>query len=90
MLTLSNDATTMIDNLVQNADLPAGAGLRIAHRDDHTALAMSLAVRAQPRDVLVRDGTVVVFLGPVAATRLAGQTLDARTNEVGSTFYLRG
>jgi hypothetical protein len=38
----------------------------------------------------MRDGRIVVFLGPIAAARLDEQSLDARTNEVGSTFYLRG
>lgn len=89
MLTLTDDAAALIGNLLQHAELPAGAGLRIAQRDDHTALAMSLAERAQPRDVLVRDGAWAVFLGPVAAARLTGQTLDARTNQTGSAFYLR-
>ena len=50
---------------------------------------MSLAAHAEPRDVLVCDGAATVFLGPVAAERLTRQTLDARTNETGSAFYLR-
>lgn len=89
MLTLTDDAASMIANLVQDADLPAGAGLRIAQRDDHTALTMSLAEKAEPRDVVVRGGATAVFLGPVAAARLTQQTLDARTNEMGLAFYLR-
>ena len=90
MLTLTDDATTMIEELLHQAELPPGAGLRIAQREDHTALAMSLAEHAEPRDVVVRDGAATVFLGPVAAERLTEQTLDARTNESGSAFYLRG
>lgn len=89
MLTLTDDATTLIEDLIQHADLPAGAGLRIAQREDHTALAMALAEHAEPRDLVVQDGDATVFLGPVAAERLAEQTLDARTNETGSAFYLR-
>ena len=57
--------------------------MRIARRDDHPALAMWLAEQAEPSDVVLRDGTAAVFLGPVAAARLTGQTLDARTNEAG-------
>lgn len=89
MLRLTDEAATLIEDLVQNADLPEGAGLRIAQRDDHLALAMSLAEHAEPRDTVVHDGATAVFLGPVAAARLSEDTLDARTNETGSAFYLR-
>ena len=90
MLTLTESASTMIEHLVHDADLPEGAGLRIAQRDDHPALAMTLADHAQPRDVVVLDGGIPVFLAPIAAERLSRKTLDARTNEYGSAFYLRG
>jgi Fe-S cluster assembly iron-binding protein IscA len=89
MLNLTDDATTLIHALVQDADLPAGAGLRLAQRDDHTALAMTLTSEAGPDDFVVREGAAVVFLGPVAAARVAGQTLDAQTTDRGSAFFLR-
>ena len=87
MLRLTGDAATMISNLVQA--LPDGAGLRIAPREDHTALSMSLATAAQPEDVVVLDHDVRVFLAPPADVRLAGATLDARSDEVGSAFFVR-
>jgi iron-sulfur cluster assembly protein len=89
VLTLTDAATTLIQDLLHHAKLPAGAGLRIAQRNDHPALAMTLAEQAEPRDVVVRDGATAVFLGPVAAARLTRQTLDASVNETGSAFYLR-
>lgn len=90
MLTLSNEAALLIDSLVHDADLPPGAGLRIARRDDHTALVMSLTPEPGPHDEVVRDGAVTVYLGPLAAERLADQTLDAQTTAAHSAFYLRG
>ena len=89
MLNVTHDAVTMIDGLVRASDLPSGAGLRIAQRSDHPALAMSLVAEAEPDDVSVRGGGAVVFLGPAAAAKLTEQTLDARTTELGSAFYLR-
>lgn len=87
MLKLTDDAATMISTLVEA--LPDGAGLRIAPREDHAALAMSLATAADPDDVIVLDHDVRVFLAPVADVRLAGSTLDARRNEAGSAFFVR-
>lgn len=87
MLKLTDDAATMISSLVEA--LPDGTGLRIAPREDHVALSMTLAAAAEPEDVIVLDHDVRVFLAPVADQRLAGSTLDARRNDVGSAFFVR-
>ena len=89
MLTVTDDAASMIDALLDQSARPAGAGLRIAQRDDHSALAMSLVDEAQPADVVLRDGATAVFLAPVAVERLKEKTLDARSDDRGSAFYLR-
>lgn len=86
---LTDTAATMITDMVRDGHRPTGAGLRIAPREDHEALAMSLADVAQPDDVVVRTLEAQVFLAPVADARLDGQTLDARTNEVGSAFFVQ-
>lgn len=89
MLRLTDHAASMIAELLDDAELPDGAGLRIAQRDDHPALAMALTEAPGPEDVVVVDHDVTVFLGPVAAERVAEQVLDARAGETGSAFYLR-
>ena len=89
MLKLTDTAATMITHMVRNGHRPPSAGLRIAPREDHEALAMSLADTAEPDDVVVRIREAQVFLAPVADIRLDGQTLDARTNEVGSAFFVQ-
>lgn len=86
---LTENAAHMISELVDQQDLPAGAGLRIAEREDHPALAMQLAEAAGPDDRVVSENGADVFLTPVADVRLAAQTLDARVNEVGSAFFLQ-
>ncbi|MEX2290121.1 MAG: hypothetical protein WD794_07340 [Mycobacteriales bacterium] len=89
MVKLTDDAALMIEHMVENGQLPPGAGLRIAQRDDHPALAMRLADGAEPEDVTVTGRQARLFLAPVAEARLVGQTLDARSNEAGSAFFVR-
>lgn len=86
---LTHDAAAMIHNMVEQKALPASAGLRIAPREDHEALAMSLVVGADPGDVVVLGQDARVFLAPVADVRLTEQTLDARSNEAGSAFFVQ-
>lgn len=86
---LTDDAATMIADLVQQRALPDGAGLRIAPRRDHRALAMSLAEAAAPEDVVVVADRARVFLAPVADRRLSGAVLDARRNQSGSAFFVQ-
>lgn len=88
MLHLTEQAADMIADLVDDAGLPEGAGLRIAQRDDHPALAMTLAAEPGPEDEVVQGGSAAVFLGPVAHTRLEEQTLGARTGQAGAAFFL--
>lgn len=89
MLHLTDEAATMIAALVENSDLPAGAGLRIAQRADRPCLAMALAPKPGPEDTVVVKRDAAVFLGPVARQRLARQTLDARSGSTGSAFFLQ-
>ena len=86
---MTNNAATMIADLVQQRALPDGAGLRIAARTDHRALAMSLAEAAAPEDVVVEADSARVFLAPLADLRLAGAVLDARRNRSGSAFFVQ-
>ncbi|MCW2723134.1 MAG: adhesin [Frankiales bacterium] len=89
MLTLTEKAAQMIRHLASRAELPAGAGLRIAQREDHPSLAMSLAVEPEPYDEVLVEHDSAVFLGPRAARRLATKTLDAKADAHGSAFFLR-
>jgi Fe-S cluster assembly iron-binding protein IscA len=89
VLTLTENAAQMIQRLAHQAELPAGSGLRIAQREDHPSLAMSLAVEPEPYDQVLVAHESAVFLGPVAATRLASKTLDAKADAHGSAFFLR-
>lgn len=89
MLHVTGDAARMIVELLDDDDLPPDAGLRIAQRDDHTALAMEVAHAPGPDDTVLLDHDARLFVGPLASVRLAGSTLDARSGKNGSAFFLR-
>lgn len=86
---LTDDAATMITELVAAQHLPDGAGLRIHQRDDHEALAMDLAAAPGPNDAVLVEHDAVVFLGPIAEQRLADAVLDARHGELGAAFFVQ-
>jgi Fe-S cluster assembly iron-binding protein IscA len=86
---LTDDAASMIHRLVEESALPEGAGLRIAQRDDHEALAMDLAAAPGPEDAVITEHEASVFLGPIAGRRLAGAVLDARQGELGPAFFVQ-
>lgn len=86
---LTDDAANMIVDLVEQRCLPDGAGLRIAPRRDHPALAMSLVEEGAPRDVVVQAHRARLFLAPDADRRLSGAVLDARRNQIGSAFFVQ-
>ncbi len=89
MVRLTDDAATMIVDLVEDRSLPDGAGLRIAPRSDHPALTMSLVDQGAPRDVVVQADGARLFLAPDADRRLSGVVLDARRNHSGSAFFVQ-
>ena len=66
VLTVTEQAASMIRELIDQAELPEGAGLRIAQRDDHTALAMTLTDQPSFHDMVLIERDVAVFLGPAA------------------------
>jgi Fe-S cluster assembly iron-binding protein IscA len=62
MLTVTEQAASMIRELFDQANLPDHAGLRIARRDDHTALATTLADAPRPDDLIVAERDVAVVV----------------------------
>ena len=89
MLILTQQAAQMIEKLATEAKLPSGAGLRIARRRDSPGLSMALAAQPRGEDQVLVHGQVTVFLDPAATRRLREETLDARSTQIGSAFFLR-
>lgn len=89
MLQVSKQAADLIVQLVGDAELPADAGLRLAQRDDHTALHMAITPAPAEDDAVVVQDEATVFIAPIAAERTQGQTLDAEVTPERRAFYLR-
>jgi len=83
VLTLTENAATAIATLVEGAQAPADAGLRISDSaEPGPALELALAAAPEPADDVVEapgaDGRGArVFLDGPASAALAGKTLDA-------------
>ncbi|MGB8652040.1 MAG: hypothetical protein WCD35_15410 [Mycobacteriales bacterium] len=78
MATLSDEAAVLIRSLLENADLPETAGLRLGTDPERNSLEMRLVPQPAARDVVIAHRGASLFLSPVAARRLRGQTLRAQ------------
>lgn len=87
MLSVTQNAAEMITALTHRADLSSG-GLRIAQQGTAPGLTMAVVPEPDAQDVVVLQHQVAVFLDPVAADRLASDTLDARSTDEGAAFFL--
>jgi iron-sulfur cluster assembly protein len=87
MLTLTDNAVTVIRDLTAQPEVPDGAGLRIA--TDPSAGALMLAVAAQPaqHDQVVDESGARIFLDPEAAEMLDNKALDAAVDAQGAVQF---
>jgi iron-sulfur cluster assembly protein len=87
MLTLTDNAVTVIRDLTAQPEVPDGAGLRIA--TDPSAGALMLAVAAQPAqdDQVVDEAGARIFLDPEAALLLDNKALDAAVDAQGAVQF---
>jgi iron-sulfur cluster assembly protein len=96
MLTLTDDARTAIQSLAATSDNSAEAGVRIAAATPPNGaapeLALGVATAPEPGDQVMDDAGARLFLEPVAASALDGQTLDAHIDmtEQKIDFFLAG
>jgi Fe-S cluster assembly iron-binding protein IscA len=87
VLELTEQARRMVGELRRQRGLPHG-GLRIARAGSGLGLWMSLESGPREGDHVLHLGEAVLYLDATAKHRLAGQTLDARTNAQGAAFFL--
>jgi len=89
MLVLTDNATTVIRNLVDTPELPDGAGLRVASPSDGSQqLTLAAAESPDPNDAVVEAEGARVFLDPPAAEVLDDKVLDARVDDNGAVQFL--
>ncbi|MGH3355651.1 MAG: Fe-S cluster assembly protein HesB [Nocardioidaceae bacterium] len=91
MLTLTENATTVIKNITGSEDQPEGTGLRIVQQGAENAeLALTTATTPEPGDQVVEDQGARVFLEETAAETLDDKVLDAQVDESGGVQFTLG
>jgi len=87
MLTLTENASTIITNLTQQPGAPEGSGLRITSDSPEPGLAVTTATGAEPGDHVVTDQGATVYLDEAAATLLDDKILDASLTQEGKIEF---
>jgi Fe-S cluster assembly iron-binding protein IscA len=87
MLTLTDDAVTVIRNLANQPDIPKGAGLRIATDTSAGALTLSMAEAPADGDEIIDSAGARLFLDSEAAKILDDKGLDAAVDEDGQVQF---
>jgi iron-sulfur cluster assembly protein len=88
MLAVTENATSVIQQLTDRPELPDGAGLRIASTEDASNLTVAPAGAPEEGDEVVEKGGARVFLESEAAAILDDKVLDARVNDAGGVEFL--
>jgi len=86
MLMLTENATRVIGAIVENPELPEGAGIRIASAPE--GLSVSPAVAPEETDQVIQDETARVFIEPDAVVMLEDKVLDAQVDDSGGVQFL--
>ena len=91
MLTLTENASTVVKSIVEQTAQAADAGLRISQDSaDSTALNVAPSDAPQPGDQVVEDGGARVFLEETAAQTLDDKVLDAQVDGSGGVEFMIG
>ena len=89
MLTVTENAATVIKGLLTSAGEPASAGLRIGAKGDDSHLAVEIAPAPESGDAVIEDNGARVFLDEVAIPQLSRRELDAQISGDSVQFLLR-
>ena len=88
MLTLTENASTIVKTLVDQNLPTEDAGLRFSQQpDQESALTVSTAEQAEPGDAVVEKNGAKVFLDETAVVALGDQVLDAEVDDTGSVQF---
>ncbi|MGA0568541.1 Fe-S cluster assembly protein HesB [Rathayibacter sp. KR2-224] len=91
MLTLTENASTIVKTLTTQAvDSPEG-GLRISSPEpDSTSFSVAIAPTPEAADQVITDGDARVFVEQNASTALDDKVLDAQLDEQGAVHFQLG
>ena len=86
MLTLTENASTIVKRYTDHPDTPADAGLRITSTAE-AELAVTTADEPVAGDQLVEQDGAKVYLDPTAAQQLDDKVLDAGIDDAGNIQF---
>ena len=88
MLTLTENASTIVKTIVEQTSASPEGGLRFsADGADAGALAVSPVEAGQPGDQVVEQDGAKVYLEETAAVALGDQVLDAQVDQAGAVQF---
>lgn len=87
MLTLTENASTLIKNLADQTTVADDAGLRISAEGDSKNLSVDLIPAPEPTDQVIESAGARVFLEENAAGLLDDKVLDAQLDEGGAVRF---
>ena len=88
MLTLTENASTVVKSIVDQTSEAEQAGLRISQdAEDSPALHVIPTEAPQPGDQVLEDGGARVFLEETAAVTLDDKILDAQVDDSGGVQF---
>lgn len=90
MLTLTENAQTIITGIVDGAQAPQTGGLRIAQDADGAGLGVTVAAAPEAEDQVVEVAGAKVFLDASAAVALDDKVLDAAASPDGRVDFAIG
>ncbi len=88
MLTLTENASAIVNEITHQPGLAESAGLRITTDDSpQPAFAISAAEQGEPGDQVVEQGGATVYLDESAAQLLDDKILDAAVDQSGKVEF---
>ena len=87
MLTLTENASTIVKDIAAQQGGSESTGLRISSDDPSQGLVVTAAQEPHPGDQTVQSGGATVYLDPPASTQLDDQVLDASVDDAGRVQF---
>ncbi len=87
MLTLTENASTIVRDITTQPGLPETAGLRITADGDQSSFAIAAAEQAEPADKVVEQSGATLYLDEQAAALLDDKILDAAVDDAGKVEF---
>jgi iron-sulfur cluster assembly protein len=87
MLTLTENASTIVKDIAAQQGDAESTGLRISSEDPQQGLMVTATQQPHPGDRTIEAHGAVVYLDPPASAQLEDQVLDASVDEAGRVQF---